>query len=74
MATFFSDATLADLAIGETLKRALGRAVGVVRGAPARRWVRQDYCELLERDDHVLADIGMSREEVRRALGGCGGR
>jgi hypothetical protein len=40
----------------------------------ARAKARRDYRRMLEREDHVLADMGVSRRAVRQALLECGGR
>jgi uncharacterized protein YjiS (DUF1127 family) len=68
MTYFFSDATLADLGIRDAIKAALRRAVAAAWAANARRRVRQEYRHLLTCEDHLLADAGLTRGEIRRAL------
>ncbi len=70
MTTFFSDSTIADLAIPDALKSALGRAAAalcVPRGALC------GYRHLLTFDDKQ-AEAGISPEAIREALREAGGR
>jgi uncharacterized protein YjiS (DUF1127 family) len=38
-------------------------------GARSRLRHRRDYARLLDLDDHLLADIGLTRDQAREALG-----
>jgi uncharacterized protein YjiS (DUF1127 family) len=44
------------------------RVTAAVRGTMRRMQARHDYRKLLERDDAMLRDIGVTRADVRRAL------
>lgn len=50
------------------------RIAARIATAIARARARRAYRQLLEREDHVLSDMGLSRREVRKALIECGGR
>jgi uncharacterized protein YjiS (DUF1127 family) len=52
----------------------IGRALWALRAEHARRKSIHEYQRLLTLEDHLLADIGLSRDEVRRALRACQGR
>jgi uncharacterized protein YjiS (DUF1127 family) len=47
------------------------RVVAAVRAAHARREARRAYRQLLECDEHILKDIGVTRGDVREALTSC---
>ncbi|MFO1141726.1 MAG: hypothetical protein U1E59_04935 [Amaricoccus sp.] len=69
----------ADLGLNESLTDAMRRAAVALQAALARRKarraeirsVRHDYERMLGNED-MLRDAGVSREEVYRALAGCG--
>jgi uncharacterized protein YjiS (DUF1127 family) len=46
----------------------VGRALWALRAEQARRKAIHEYRRLLTLEDHLLADIGLSRDEVRSAL------
>lgn len=74
MTTFFADTTISDLGIREAIAASARRAVAAVHAAAARRRARREYRHLLDCEDHVLKDIGLSRIDLRAALMECGGR
>lgn len=74
MATFFSDATISDLGIREAIAASARRAAAAIRAAVARRRARRDYRRLLDGEDHVLKDVGLSRTDLHAALRECDGR
>jgi uncharacterized protein YjiS (DUF1127 family) len=49
----------------------LDRIRAAIRAANARRQERDDYDYLLGCEDHILNDIGLSREDVSRAREDC---
>jgi uncharacterized protein YjiS (DUF1127 family) len=51
--------------------RPVGRLGAAVAGAVARRKAMAEYRQLLGREDHLLEDIGVTRDEVRAALRAC---
>jgi uncharacterized protein YjiS (DUF1127 family) len=64
-------ATAAEITATAAPHRITERIAAVVRAAVARRTARRDYQRMLEREDHLLRDMGVTRAEVRRALGDC---
>jgi uncharacterized protein YjiS (DUF1127 family) len=42
--------------------------------AVATERARGDYRRMLKRENHILADMGVSRRDISRAFIGCGGR
>jgi uncharacterized protein YjiS (DUF1127 family) len=52
----------------------IARALSALHAAHARRQAIRDYTRLLQVEDHLLDDIGISRSDVRRALRDCKGR
>jgi uncharacterized protein YjiS (DUF1127 family) len=67
-------ATTADFATsGHASKGVIERATAAVAAALARAKARHEYRRLLACDD-ILRDVGVSRDDVRRALMENGGR
>jgi uncharacterized protein YjiS (DUF1127 family) len=60
----------ADLGIGDPLMATLHRAVAALRAAIDRANERKCYRRILQ-DEDLLRDIGVTREQVRRALAEC---
>lgn len=52
----------------------IGAAIAAVRAARARAKARREYRCMLECDDHLLNDIGLSRDVIREAYDNCGRR
>ena len=70
----FTNATTpitADLGIGRAFPIVASLAATAVHASLARGEARKGYRMMLESDDPVR-DFGVSREEVRKALNGCG--
>ena len=62
----------ADFGIRDVLS--IDRLVAAVRAAIARDKLRRQYRQMLRCEDHILQDIGVSRDDIRKALRECGGR
>ena len=60
----------ADLGIREPLMAALRRAAAALYAAIKRANARKAYREMLQSDE-LLRDVGVTREQVRRALTEC---
>ena len=45
-----------------------------IAAAISRARARQAYRQMLAREDHILRDMGVTRNDVRQALMECGGR
>ena len=45
-----------------------------IAAALSRAKARHDYRQMLAREDHILRDMGVTRNDVRQALIECGGR
>ena len=50
------------------------RLKAALKAAHARRAARRDYAYLLEAEDCLLQDIGITRTDVRQAMRECDGR
>ena len=48
--------------------------VSRIAAALSRAKARHDYRQMLAREDHILRDMGVTRDDVRQALMDCGGR
>ena len=72
IATFAHSASHAD---SEAASGAvIARILAAVRAAMARAKARHEYRRLLDCDETIMRDAGVTRDEVRRALTECGGR
>ncbi|HET9069123.1 MAG TPA: UBA domain-containing protein [Amaricoccus sp.] len=60
----------AEISTGRTLPV---RAITAIATALVRARARHAYRQMLERENHILADMGVSRRDVRQALHDCGG-
>jgi uncharacterized protein YjiS (DUF1127 family) len=60
-----------DLDIHEPVMRAIRGAAAALCAAIARAHARRCYRQLLDRDDDLLRDVGIDREQVRKALADC---
>jgi uncharacterized protein YjiS (DUF1127 family) len=49
----------------------MSRCGAAVRAALARSKARRDYRQMLACDEHLLHDIGVTRDEIRHALRNC---
>ena len=49
----------------------IGRAMAAWRAARARRQSVRDYKKLLTVEEHLLSDIGLTRNDIRRAIVEC---
>ena len=74
MTYFFSETTVADLGIRASIARAAQRALAAHRASRERRRMREAYRNLLDCQDHLLADAGLDRAEIVAAFVECGGR
>ena len=54
--------------------RVIARILAAVRAAMARAKARHEYRRLLDCDETIMRDAGVTRDEVRRALTESGGR
>ena len=64
--------TTADAPNPGQLAAGLTRRVGAaVREALARVKARHDYRRMLDREDHLLSDMGVTRGDVRQAMRDC---
>ena len=52
-------------------QRITDRTAVAVRAVLARRKARHDYRRMLECDDDLLRDMGVTRADLRRALDDC---
>ena len=68
--TYATAPIAADLGIREPLMSAARRAVAAIRAATARA-KQKGYRLMLIGDDDYLPDIGVTRDQVRRALADC---
>ena len=59
----------ADIATGRSIPIRMVTAV-----ATERARARGDYRRMLKRENHILADMGVSLRDISRAFIGCGGR
>ena len=68
----FSNApSAAHSGIRESFSAVVARVVSTVGASMARRRARKSYHAMLQ-DDELLRDVGISREDVKRALAECG--
>ena len=75
MTTVVADTTAAaDLGIRSAVQGMVNRATAAVHEALARAKARRDYRQMLDCEDHVLSDIGITRADIRQAYHECGGR
>jgi uncharacterized protein YjiS (DUF1127 family) len=49
----------------------IARAMSAWRAAHARRQTLRDYKKLLTVEEHLLSDIGLTRNDIRRAIVEC---
>jgi uncharacterized protein YjiS (DUF1127 family) len=69
---FFATAAVpTDLDIHEPVMNAIRAAAAALRAAVARAHERRGYRQLLARDEACLQDVGVTREQVRKALADC---
>lgn len=50
------------------------RIATAMAAAIARAKARHDYRKMMQREDHILADMGVTRDEIRHAYLNVGGR
>ena len=62
----------ADLGIRDAFS--IDRLFAAAHAAIARAKLRRQYKQMLACDDHILNDIGVSRDDIRKALRESGGR
>ena len=74
MTTLTHNATF-DLGTRGLAQKTFGAAIAAIRAAVARAKARREYRYMLEAcDDHILNDIGLSRDAIRQAYEACGHR
>lgn len=57
-----------------TSQGVIARIAAAVAVRLARAKARHEYRQMLQLEDHILSDIGVTRGDVRQALSACGGR
>jgi uncharacterized protein YjiS (DUF1127 family) len=58
---------------GFPVRSPFARIVAAIKAARERQIARRSYVYLLDADQHLLDDIGMTRADVKRALMECDG-
>jgi uncharacterized protein YjiS (DUF1127 family) len=61
-------------AAGWTWKHVASRVAAALRAAQARHEARRAYKHMLECDDHLLRDMGVTRSDVHAAMHALDGR
>ena len=56
---------------GQLAAGLIGRVGTAVREALARVKARHDYRRMLDREDRLLSDMGVTRDDVRQAMRDC---
>ncbi len=73
--TFTSIASASDIDGRSLGQKMVAATTAAVRAAIARAKARRDYRYMLEAcDDHILKDVGLSRDVIREAYDACGHR
>ena len=67
MTYFFAEPTAADLGPRNAFGTFAIRATAAVRAALASAKARGDYRQMLDREDHFLRDVGLTRADMRKA-------
>jgi uncharacterized protein YjiS (DUF1127 family) len=60
--------------MGLPVRSPFARIAATIKAARARQAERRTYAYLLDAEQYLLDDIGLTRAEVKRALMACDGR